>query len=86
MNITRQTKELIEARLGEMLDRFVSRPSRIRECKCMDGAGRPKRLYSSEVDAHFVAEQRMAECHCNLYVYQCPDCDGWHLTKNVHPW
>ena len=58
----------------------------VRKCRCKGRNGMPKKLYESHSQAMYVAELRMGECNYKLYVYRCPNCDGWHLTKNPHRW
>lgn len=57
-----------------------------RKCRCKGRNRMPKRLYGSYSEAMRIVERRMAQCHYDLYVYRCPSCDGWHLTKNPHRW
>ena len=46
-----------------------------------------KRRHSDEVSARAHAMSAI-QTHKNaalLYVYKCPECHGWHLTRNYQP-
>lgn len=48
---------------------------------CVDGNGTPKDLYSNEESARRRAAILHEEWKLELNIYECPDHDGWHLTK-----
>ncbi len=42
-----------------------------------------KQRFNNQVDAHDAAELRMFEHpELKLHVYKCPECFGWHLTRD----
>ena len=83
---TKENKTFTAAELGRRFCRLNPQPIRFCRCACRGRGGKLKRLYQSEAEALFVAAERMAECHCDLYVYRCPERNGWHLTKNPRRW
>lgn len=54
------------------------RPATIAECKCSW-----KRRFESERIARVRAAEAEAVAGQPIYVYRCPICKGWHLTKNA---
>lgn len=48
---------------------------------CVGRNGKPKQTYRSEREARCRAEILRRERGVSLSVYQCPNSDGWHLTK-----
>lgn len=44
-----------------------------------------KTRYRNEGEAHTAASRIRAERGVELRAYPCFNCDGWHLTKQVHP-
>ena len=53
-----------------------------RKCNiCKDRNGKPKELYFFEQDAKQRAKILYKEQGVSLSVYECPNGDGWHLTK-----
>lgn len=44
-----------------------------------------KRRYADEHAARAVGIECMAESTYPLYIYRCPCCKGWHLTKQEQP-
>ncbi|MBN2789121.1 MAG: hypothetical protein JXR69_02915 [Candidatus Delongbacteria bacterium] len=54
-----------------------------RKCRfCTDSKGKPKELYFSKDDAQRRAEILFKEQGVRLKVYECPENDGFHLTKD----
>jgi len=54
-------------------------------CHCEDSLGRHKDLYLSREDAEKARRKRESEGAGQLYVYECPDGRGFHLTHK-EPW
>lgn len=54
-------------------------------CHCEDSLGRHKDLYLSREDAEKARRKRESEGAGQLYVYECPDGRGYHLTHK-EPW
>ncbi|MCF0124401.1 MAG: hypothetical protein HUJ68_01355 [Clostridia bacterium] len=50
-------------------------------CTCKDHNGNPKSLYATQYDAVKMAELR-GKTGVKLYVYQCPNRNGYHLTSS----
>jgi hypothetical protein len=47
-----------------------------------------KDRHASEADAYAAASRRVGNGHdkpAALRAYLCPECNGWHLTKQVEP-
>lgn len=44
-----------------------------------------KRQYFSEEDARALGRERATEANIELFVYHCPYCKTWHLTKRERP-
>lgn len=49
-------------------------------CDCKDSLGRRKDLYLSVEDAEKVKRKRESEGSASLYIYPCPEREGFHLT------
>jgi len=49
-------------------------------CFCKDSQGGDKRLYKTKEDAEKQRIKSQAEKGITLYVYECPEHRGWHLT------
>lgn len=50
-------------------------------CACIDGNGKPKRLYDSRTAAERRASIIYRQSAVFLDIYRCPEGGGWHLTK-----
>lgn len=54
-------------------------------CRCEDSFGKSKNLYLSREDAEKAKRKRESEGAGQLYIYECPCGDGYHLTHK-EPW
>lgn len=54
-------------------------------CYCEDSLGRHKDLYLSRDDAEKAKRKRESKGAGQLYIYECPDGGGFHLTHK-EPW
>ena len=50
-------------------------------CFCNDDKGNRKRLYTTKEDAE-KQKKLSEEKGKTLYIYKCPDSNGWHLTHH----
>lgn len=81
-----KNKDTVPQKLSiEQFDKLSKANSFAKErCSCCGKDGRIKRLYSTEIDALSVVEQRSKIIGHPLRVYSCPDGFGYHITSNMN--
>lgn len=58
----------------------TERQTRNHISSCLDSNGRPKAAYETKDDAERRAQILLKEQGIRLKIYQCPNCNFWHLT------
>lgn len=72
----------LNRKLGKLAGNIAEIPSENGKCSCCGKNGQKKMLYSSEIEALVVAEQRSKIIRWPLRVYPCPYGKGYHITSN----
>lgn len=69
----------LEDHIENLIDKSCLKETSINHtiCSCKDSKGELKTLYKTENEAQKV----IAGSHMTLSLYQCPDGQGWHITK-----
>lgn len=49
---------------------------------CLRSDGEKKERWPNETAAQFVADWKRLKFGNALYVYECPNCAGWHLSRD----
>lgn len=64
----------------------IERQTKNHISSCRDSKGNPKSAYETREDAEKRAKILYKEKGIKLKVYQCSDCNYWHLTHNLGDW
>jgi len=53
----------------------------MKTCNCRDKNNKAKNLYKSEYEAQDQIDYILEDRGVQLKMYQCPECEGYHLTS-----